>query len=649
MPLARGPQCCCGGPGFLRVDAGHLFFNAAHDCADGKLKRWPCWFHPFVLDASFNPYIGDRPGKGPRCRIPWGDPTYIQQWGPCIGYDYRTQQLFWSGTMRYVDAGSHWSTFGGDGLYSAKLDSCSLGFEPVDGVDFNGGWMDGQIVLDSPALSSLYESTIPTGYEFNIPTTLPGNPGGLLVAYSGVDSGRLWGMTYAWKFTEDSHLIGWSTAFDGTDYQEVFHRTKDSLHAFDLAKTVNVCSGSLYSFDLYPAGVTLYKDGSSQGHMTGASPFFICAAKRRVSDQIIICENPLTGSGGFGGAGSGLTSTGKAFIFSSGDTAASQQLSCVIVNDDEEEIELIPIGMAYDEEKDCIAIKWRYPWWIGWGTVPPPWIGGQVFCTYLNGDVSPGNLLEQDNVIFYGQFPLEDYSWGTFNGWLSSLYNSTPYPLNWGYIISGRMPDPTKVTAGHVEPPPPPPPEPPSCDPLILCEDPPNLHGGFSAFENFDSVDVSSNVYHWYMSVLNLGFELEYQYTSGGTMVFTKRYVNTGDLFNYSNPGIQFGWMDSNSGAEFDVEYYMTAIEMGVKCLDGYMRLHFLNIYFQEFSDPTGAQSPLGETYWQGLPDTDGPGLVDGCRSGIFSSDIKYQDFLTMFSGDSSHLFKLVAAIGNIE
>ena len=218
-----------------------------------------------------------------------------------------------------------------------------------------------------------------------------------------------------------------------------------------------------------------------------------------------------------------------------------------------------------------------------------------------------------------------------------------------GGIWDMQLIDRTRGDDCEIPPDPQVPPDPPNCDGLTLCEDIPNLDGSFREFVDFDAPPTEfglSGVMHWLMSNLNISFSLPY--TDGGSYIFEDTYVDA--LYNYSDPGHYFGFLDADIGPEYDREFYLTALRIRVMCDEGQATIDWVEFRYQQFSDPTGDKNPLGEaTFIVVDPDSSAPGHVGNCVSAFPAARFKFQNFaLWLDMGDESHHFDVLTAIGAV-
>lgn len=629
MGLALAPQCCCGGPGIVRgFDwSAYLFTNHQYDWVAipggggwyPQLKRWPCWATRADYEFATTAYNGIAPAKPPTLY----DAAHGYWIEGSLGYLPKTNELV-KGTTLTAFGVTHGADDAKPAVAAGRCDDCVyLGGFPT--TAYPGGNLKARTLL-----------TVGQAIDAYLALGLPveGN-----AAFVGADETNIF------------CRVKWTTysGADRTDHFRVFTiahggGAPTTLYQVDEAfganwnppDGMNVQDGQTYFSRNGDASVKFYKNNNQFAEMTGGSgPGWAIA---EVAGQKLALGPPVAPDFG-----------GQLCIVEDGADVATNAVRFATI-DDLGPAELIPLSIGYDYQRRAVVIAWGYPAG-GFGQLQ-----FALYSTYHNEPLEPGNILGQHGVTAYELFPAgampEDQFFGDsgFGGTHGhggfGLSGAQSY--RWHHVLSGRMPTPLVIEAGHIVNPPQPPP-PPDCSGLTECASLPPLSLTLRELDNFDMPTAFSpfdGKYRWLLKNLE---------QSGYLLPFIGNYQFRIDLVtpnNYAAPGILIQqWEDVDP--DYRLEHYVYAIELAIACVDGAVAFYYINFWLQEFLTLTGDSEltpSANNILWQVVnPVHSLAGRALTCATTPFRSEFSYDDPLHNVNNDGPRFFSANGIIGAIE
>lgn len=558
--LALNPQCCCGGPGITRAadafggpSGCFRFINATDDLDGGNTRRWPCWCVPYY--GTIPEFSG---GSGDFPRVVSNE-TFNGSWftASTLGFNDNINAVIYASILSsYVLPYTYFTSDGEQpAVIAAKLNTCAL----YPGYHVTGGGLsEFDILVNAEDSRAILLASIPAG-TWDI---------GTWATWGGTTATRLYGSS-RWAASGEAHFKVWSTLYDGSDYQEHFTIDKFDEEFGDAPYTMNVCAGVVFSV----ASDGAYEDGSLLGGMTGLGSTG-AVGKRPGSLQRLILS------------AAGLT------VFEASGNVTTNAVRFVILDDDDEEVEYSPLNIAYDERVKALAVSWGLAGGFGG-------IGFELpYTTYITKDIVPGNIIGQDGVHVYANYPsgrCEDDPNSFFGGggvWDLAWHT----PNQWAVVISGKLPRPTLIVGGHVEPPPPPPPPPPNCDGLTECAEIPDCT--LSIFDVDDYTEIISDgsffgefdgcTAHWEGSNLDGSYTIPY-FTGSYAFRIDLATVDGGDpeATDLRANGIRIRYDTDVPGHPGRYrEFWVYAIQVALTCTDGEVTIDYIEFdYAMLFGD----------------------------------------------------------------
>lgn len=686
MSLALTPQCCCGGPGVTRTQglysgffgsavSDHFltfrFINVADDIVSTagaasawKTKRWPCWVVPYYDPGHGQIYDGGQSGHHP---TPIGirrvddlsgiGAASFQFDRLALGFTHEFNAMIYATAYNWYDGGLYADptfTPNRPGVVMAKLGKCGIYTADIFG---GGGLCEWTELISSEDAFAIVSGQFPAGSWLDLPAYADGvttEPRYRLKqsTWCAASLTRLYGYTRYDGFPSggddaadfERYFKAWSVKYDGSDYTEHFtiHKTGDDANdGLGIPITMNVCNDVIYfAAKTSTSGfgdIHYYTNGSSIGGFSDSPAPFASLAQGPRSGQLFVLTEE------YASAGQELA------IFSNGADISDQQLRFIaIVDDDGHTVEYTPTSISYDTSIRAVVVTWgAYLQTDEWSA---PYAYSN-FTTYFMGDVTPGNVVGQDNVLIYADFPAGDATETPPN--VFYLPSAPPTADNrWAIVICGKMPRPTGVTAGHIDPPPPPPPPPPTCDGLTGCEgvDMPDAELDLGAFTVFDEVlhdDVRDVDFtrHWTLSNLNGPYILSY--LSG--LAWDLQVGTDGD---YGDPGIPVFW-DEYSAPYTDVLYegYLEYLREDLSCNSGTVAITVITLEMQTYTGLHSSGTPILDIVTSGAggaPTTIVEGQAASCFASVTAINVIFQDLFTTGVGDGSHNYVAATTVGGI-
>ena len=618
--------CCCGGPGFTRlyVSAGGFGggfnslggvrpINPTDDLASHtQTKHWPCWTVGWYLPGVRANYAGEATGGVLRALAAGSD------------YGYVLHHMIFNTKAKAMIHGAR-------GVYSLELvKDCELA-DPTETVPrLSGGASLNLELISAEDGAVIIDAAYPAGtWTFRT------------AGFSGGNNDRLYGFNvYADAIlgAGDAHFKAWSVLYDGTDYTEEFVLDNDGSGSA-IPTTMNVVETSIFCTNVNDDGdLEVYENGSIVATMDGSVGENNANAVSRIDAQLLAIVGSVAGGAAI------------LCVVADGESTNDQEVT-FIATEEETPVEYFPIGLGYDPEKRCPVVVWDR------GT----YLGG--YMTYITKPITPGNILGQDGVKVYANWPSLGYNAFGFQPddgfWNVFRY---PAPVFWGVVIPGRMPRPLTVTGGVIEQPPPPTPE-PNCDGLGGCDEM-LLTLWLSGFTNYTEITTDGGfplgnlITEWFGENLNIVVELPYK---AGSYTFEIPLVEvdefgipiTGD---YDDPGI----LIRRRTAEDDTTYpppdnkredWAYTLRVTVTCASGRVTISPLSYDYQVFQGTTGGDTwPTfvgTDTTQLGLVDTDLPGAsLDNCSTGYMGAIVEYQNLIAFGLGSGGRWYWMNAIIG---
>lgn len=616
--------CCCRGPGYTRLfagfdlSAGFISVGGARPInptdildEDGNTKRWPCWAVAWHDPLTIDPYNGEPAGGPLKATIADSDYPHVVHH---LVFNTKTQELI----------------NGSTGAFALDLiRNCRLS----DPAEVSGGGSGGGAAPNTELVSAIDGAAI-------IADALPSGAWTLKIgSFSGATNDRLYGFNYysTSTLTGDSHFKAWSVNYSGGDYTEEFVIDNDGSGS-RIPVTMNVVDGEIFCVNTNGDGdVEIYQNGSIVATMGGLDVLFHndrgMGAVATISGQLIAC----LGQHEFEAPVSPMA---KLCVVDDGEDVDDRLVTFVAI-EDESDVAYYPRSMGWDPKLKCPVVVWDKAG------------NGGGYMTYITKPIEPGNIIEQDGVKIYANFPSVGYCGDTIGSQFSDVYLLLyqPSPLLWGVVIPGRMPRPLKVTAGVIEQPPPPTPE-PTCDGLEECPEIPGATLAISLPPDYTDL-VASDIAFPYGEIL-----VEY-FPSAISDVFNLLYVAS-SFYNfhlplvptdmggapitadYSQPGrliVRKTATDTITYPHTWQEFYAYEIYSNTSCTDGQVTMTAIGWTCQLFEKLAG-DDPLDPPNFGGEAITITPSFVVTltapafrCHSGQVHVDLSFTNMIDGTAG----------------
>lgn len=561
MTLSLNPQCCCGGAGVVRT----FDTFASLRLAEPEWDTWTnaaCWQNP------------------PGGTFESGHPLRTMSiYGGTLGFD---RKVYW--VIGYI---GHDPTpdFAG-AIENIDLRTCS-----------NGVSTRTEMIDDATAAAILFDS-------------YPADPGTLnnpFAAWCGhsVDVGepqtdRLYGYTRFYDGdVNDQTFIGWSTIYDGTDYQEEFTITGGPA----IPATMNVQEG--VCFTIRRTGFTeleFQAGGSTYATMDGAllnDSVNARSATAEIGGQRLAIVDFLTGP--------------KLVIVANGADYDDQYVEFEVLEgegSEEEEVVYHPVSIGWDVVARNVVVVWRRALAGVWPTL----------VTYIANPLAVGNIIGQTGVQVFHCFGI------------GVGYGADGAPVFWHVVIPGKLPRALEFEEGHVEPPP----TEPDCSGLDECVSDTEAYVTPFAFTDYSegpdswllgingTIGVDSTRFWTLNSALYFEFHLPNE-----TGVY---YYSTGNLYTLgdyaeaqaSGRRIQYDEFEPSAFDPVTFEHYVYKMDVEFECIDGRVYFKSIELFYEEFmgwdggNDPPATNGTFSQVF-QGsgfLVDHILTGVASGCRSG---------------------------------
>lgn len=630
MTLALAPQCCCGRAGFLR-DASSWCWAAVHPSevdAFGRLANHEPWMVPATVwqDYAGGPhdhYILWPPGSGER---------------HLLGFDHERNRLLFANVLFQP------------GSFDPIVDVVS--------VDPSQAWR-GEVVA-RPFLDNAIAAAVLNG-------SLPPASATIIERYAGwsaYSNGRLYGFSTWLRVTppgeyDERNFRAWSVATNGGDYQEHFTRPGSfGPGTPGVIRTMGVADGHIYAHHT-AASSTLHeirRDDALVGRLDTVGTLGNLYADMRpdavlgIGDRtLVFCLGSWVGENSQPATTALVSMNDDAEIFS-----GRVQFIAEFANEPGREFEFFPNGIAWDAPSRSAVVIWIYA---------APGVGGYDlrYClTYISRPPLPGNLVGQQGVTIYSAH---------LSG--GGMGRGVPYaPAGMGVMLSGKLPEPLKVTGRVIEPPPPPPPPPPDCSGLDNCPGAMTANGNITELVDVHDgpgSDPAFNAYTdmvWTYANFNRGYAAAKtqpgvgippgSQCSGGFVGPTYDFwVQLGTQSDYSDPGILLRYT-SYPNPNLRDEIYVYGINFGLKCENGRLTIDRMYIAAQRWLnyDPNAATWPVffpplhqlcGRPAELRLA-SGGTVLGGGCITSPMQSEFEFDNWYNGFVGPNR--FQVLLTIG---